>query len=268
MAGIRSFWADTYVPAGQYMDPVETADGRFLLDTEFSGRGRLLIAKPGEDYVPLLDTNDETSSPANALGDNEVAFVLGSGNDATVVIVSTAEGRVVRWLQGTKGRHITALAASPDSKTIYFGADGWIWAIPAIDGSPQKIAAGENVGVDPNGRDLLITKNVFTNPSLTTVFLDGSKTEEVHLDKKQSMAPVPTGAHAINRQGKMLITVSPSDSWFYRVAVLDLRTGQINPIKVTYPGGTLSPNWAADGRVISVGLPLKSHVWRFRRAGN
>jgi hypothetical protein len=40
-------------PAGQYMDPVQTADERFLLDTEFSGRERLLIAKPGEDYVPF-----------------------------------------------------------------------------------------------------------------------------------------------------------------------------------------------------------------------
>ena len=223
------------------MDPVETADGRFLLDTEFSGRGRVLIAKPGEDYVPLLGTNDETSSPATALGDNEVAFVLGSGSGATVVIVSTAAGRVIRWLQGTKGRHITALAASPDSKTIYFGADGWIWAIPTVDGLPRKIAAGENVGVDPNGRDLVLTKNVITNPSLTRVLLDGTKTQDAHLDKNQSMAPVPTGAHAINRQGKMLNTVSPSDSWFYRVAVLDLGTGQINPIKVTYPGDTLSP---------------------------
>lgn len=56
--------SDTYVPAGQYMEPVETTGGRFLLDTEFSGRGRLLIAKPGEDFVPLLDTVDGTSSPA------------------------------------------------------------------------------------------------------------------------------------------------------------------------------------------------------------
>jgi eukaryotic-like serine/threonine-protein kinase len=258
--------SDTYVPAGQYMGPVETTDGRFLLDTEFSGRGRLLIAKPGEDFVPLLDVNDETSSPAAALGNNEVAFVLGSGSGAMVVIASTTEGRIVRWLQGTKGRHITTLASSPDSKTIYFGADGYIWSIPALDGTPQRIADGENVSVDPNGRELVITKNVVSNPSLTRVFLDGGKVQEVHLEGNQSMAPVPTGARAINRQGKMLITISPSDSWFYRVAVLNLGTGQIDPIKIAYPGDTLSANWTADGRVISVGLPLKSHVWRFRPA--
>lgn len=258
--------SDTYVPAGQYMEPVETTDGRFLLDTEFSGKGRLLIAKPGEDFVPLLDTNDETSSPATSLGNNNLALVLGNGGSAMVVIASATEGRVVRWLQGTKGRHITALAASPDSNTIYFGADGYIWSIPAVDGSPQKIAPGENVSVNPNGRNLVIIQNVFSNPVLTRVFLDGSKGEDIHLRSGQWIAPVPTGARAINREGKMLITVSPPDSWFYRVAVLDLETGEITPIKVSYAGDTLSCNWTADGRVISVGLPLKSHVWRFRPA--
>ncbi len=258
--------SDTYVPAGQYMEPVETTDGRFLLDTEFSGRGRLLIAKPGEDFVPLLDTNDETSSPATSLGNDEVAFVLGSGSAAMVVIASTNEGRVIRWLQGTKGRHITALAASADSKTIYFGADGSIWSIPVDDGSRRKIAAGDNVSVDPNGHDLVITRSVTSNPILTRVSTDSGKAEEVHLENGQSLAPVPTGARSISRQEKMLITISPSDSWFYRVAVLDLGSGRFTPIQVGYAGDTLSGNWTADGRIISVGLPLKSHIWRFRRA--
>lgn len=258
--------SDTYVPAGQYLDPVETTDGRFLLDTEFSGRGRLLIGRPGEDFVPLLDTNDETSSPATSLENNEVAFVLGSGRTAMVVIASTTEGRIVRWLQGTKGRHITALAASPDSSTIYFGADGYIWSIPTADGSVEKIVVGENVSADPNGKDLVTTKNVFSNPILSRVVIDGGKIEEVHLAKGQEMAPVPTGARSINRQGKMLVNTSPSNSWFYRVAVLDLGTGQITPIKVSFAGDTLSGNWTSDGRVISVGLPLKSRVWRFQPA--
>jgi hypothetical protein len=258
--------SDTFVPAGQYMEPVETTDGRFLLDTEFSDRGRLLIGKPGEDFVPLLDINDETSSPVVALGNDEVALVLGSGNAAMVVIASTAEGRLVRWLQGTKGRHITALAASPDAKTLYFGADGFIWAIPAVDGTAQKIAAGDNVSVNPNGRELILTQNLVSNPTLAKVSLSGGNSEQVQLENGQWLAPVPTGARAINRDGKMLITTSPSDSWFYRVAVLDTQTGKTAPIKVTYSGDTLSGNWTADGHVISVGLPLRSHVWRFRRA--
>ena len=121
------------------MEPVETADGRFLLDTVFSGRGRLLIGKPGADFVPLLDTSDETSSPPASLGNNEIALVLGSGSEAMIVIASATEGRVVRKLSGTKGRHITAPAASADEKTLYFGADGFVWAIPVTDGCSKKL---------------------------------------------------------------------------------------------------------------------------------
>jgi hypothetical protein len=86
-----------------------------------------------------------------------------------------------------------------------------------------------------------------------SVSADGGGTKEIHLDSSQSLA-----------DGKMLINISPSDSWFYRVAVLDLATGRIKSIPVTYPGDTMSANWTTDGRVLSVGLPLRSHIWRFR----
>jgi hypothetical protein len=95
---------------------------------------------------------------------------------------------------------------------------------------------------------------------------DGGGRKEIHLDNSQSLAPVSVGSRALNPDGKMLINISPSDSWFYRVAVLDLATGRITPIPVTYPGDTMSANWTTDGRVLSVGLPLRSHIWRFRRS--
>jgi hypothetical protein len=31
----------------------------------------------------------------------------------------------------------------------------------------------------------------------------------------------------------MLVSVSPADSWFYRVGVLDVATGRFTPLKVT-----------------------------------
>jgi hypothetical protein len=135
-----------------------------------------------------------------------------------------------------------------------------------MDGNPQKIAPGDNVTVDPNGRELILTQSQGSNPVLVKVPAAGGKPEELLLESGRWIAPVPTGARALTRDGKMLVSVSPADSWFYRVGVLNVATGRFTPVKVTYTGDTLSGNWTADGRVVSVGLPLKSHMWRFRRA--
>ncbi len=257
--------ANTYAPEGHYMEPVETTDGRFLLDTSFAGMGRMLIGMPHGDFVPLLDTREQTSSPAAALENGEVAFVLGSGNDQMLAVASTREGRIIRRLTGTQGRRITGLAASPDGKTLYFGADGFIWAIPAEGGSLRKIAAGDSVTMSPDGHVLILTENQESYPSFESVSPDGGGTKEIHLDNGQSLAPVSDGSRALNTDGKMLITISPSDSWFFRVGVLDLATGRITSVPVTYTGDTMSANWTTDGRVLSVGLPLRSQIWRFRR---
>jgi hypothetical protein len=103
-----------------------------------------------------------------------------------VVTCETGMGRLVRKLKATKGRRITALAASPDAKTLYFGADGFIWAIPAIDGNPQKIASGDKVTVDPNGRELILTQSQGSNPVLVKVSVAGGKREMLHVQNGAS----------------------------------------------------------------------------------
>ena len=261
--------SDSYVPAGHYMEPVEITDGRFLIDTAFSGSGRLLVGKPDGEFIPLLDTVEETSSPAVSLSNGEVAFVLGSGKDQMIAIASSADGRLVRRLAGTKGRRISGLGASPDSGTLYFGADGFIWAISAADGVCKKVAAGDNVTVSPDGKTLVVTQNQTSNPSFVDVSLAGlglgaSSTRPIHINGGYSVAPVSIGSRALSRDGKLLINVSPPDSWFYRIAVLDLATSRVMPVPVTYAGDTMTGNWTPDGQVLSVGLPLSSHIWRFR----
>ncbi|MFP5230856.1 MAG: protein kinase domain-containing protein [Acidobacteriota bacterium] len=260
--------SDSYVPAGDYMEPVEVTDGRLLLDTRFSGRERLLMGRPGGEFLPLLDTAEETSSPAVSLSNGEVAFVLGSGDDETIAIASAIEGRLVRRLTGTRGRRITGLGASPDSATLYFGADGFIWAIPAADGTPHKIAPGHSVTVSPDGKTLVLTRNQDSNPTFASISVgtsgpDMPGVKQLHIGTGVSIAPASIGTRALSRDGKLLINLSPSDSWFYRVAVLDLATGRVTPIPVTYAGDTMTGDWTADGQVLSVGLPLRSHIWRF-----
>jgi Tol biopolymer transport system component len=257
--------ADTVVMAGRYMEPVRASGGGLLLESRFSGGRRMLIGKPGGDFLPLLDSSEESAAPATSLGGDEVALVVGSGNDAQVVIVSVAEGRVIRWLQGSKGKHIDSLASSPDSKTLYFGAEGAIWSIPVSDGVPLKITNGDCLAVNPNGRELVVMVNQTSSPFLTRVFPAGGEAKKIPVESGFSLAAVPLGSHGIDKNGKLLVTVSPADSWFYRVAILDPGTGRITPVNVTYSGDTLTANWGEDGRILAVGLPLKGHIWRFRR---
>lgn len=257
--------SDTYVETeGDYMEPVETADGRFILDTRLSGRERLLIGRPDTDFLPLLDTNEETSGPATSLGNGEVAFVLGSGAESVIALASTTEGRVIRRLQGTMGRRITGLAASPDGKTIYYVSDGSVWVVSASDGTPRRIAVGNKVSADPNGRDLIVTLNERSGARLVRVPVSKGTPQEIPVEKSLLLAPVALGSHAVAKDGKILIPISPPDSWFYRLVILDPATGHAMKVPVSYTGDTIVGNWTSDGRITAIGLPLRSHVWRFR----
>src|SRR5262249_57135074 len=40
------------------------ADGRVLFETQFSGRSRLAVVRPGERVFPLVETSDETFAVA------------------------------------------------------------------------------------------------------------------------------------------------------------------------------------------------------------
>jgi len=248
-----------------YLDPIQISDGRFLFDTRVSGHGQLLVGNSGGDFFPLVETKEQTYSVACSLPNDEVALVLGSGEDRTIAIASADQGRLIRQLQGTKGKEITMLAASPDGNTLYYGSGGTIWAIPTSDGTPRQIAKGTTVAVDPNGRDLVIKQDETSGGVLFRASASGGQSQEISLPSDWSLAPMPIGQSAIAKDGKILIPVSPKDSWFYRLAILDPVRGQASVIPVIYSGDTVNGGWASDGRVLAAGLPLKSHVWRFKQ---
>ena len=250
-----------------YMDPVLLTDGNILIDNRSFGRGQLLVGKPGGDFFPLLETREEIHSLAAALPDDEVAIVLGSGDERMIAIASANEGRLVRRLQGTRGKEINALAASPDGATIYYSSGGVIWAIPASDGSPREIAKGNSMAVDPNGRTLVIKADGASGGRLFRVSTAGGAVEEIPVPREWSLAPVSIGQSAVAKDGKILIPVSPPDSWFYRLAQLDAHGGQGSVVPVSYSGDTIAGGWTSDGRIVAAGLPLKGQIWHFSMVG-
>lgn len=251
--------------ASPYLDPLQITDGRILFDTRISGHGQLLLGKPGGDLFPLLETKEEISSLAATLPHDQVAFVLGTGEDKTIAVAAADQGRLIRRLRETKGQNIAALAASPDGNTLYYSSDRMIWSISASGGIPQRIAEGDGVAVDPRGKELIIKRDDSSGGHLFRVPVSGGPSREIPVSGDWAFAPTSIGQSAVNNEGKILIPFSPRDSWFYRLAILDPASGQVSRIPITYTGDTVNGNWGKDGQVLAVGLPLKSHVWRFAK---
>jgi hypothetical protein len=262
--GTPAIVADSENYQEEYMQPVEFSDGRLLLPGLVSGRARLLISKPGGNFVPMVDNAEETGPPAALLPNDEVAFIIGTGLKQTIAIASARDDRIVRRLEGVKGEHVVSMAASPDGKTIYYAASGSVWAIPATDGTPRKICTGDGIAVDPHGKDLIVSLSDKAGTHLVWISLSGSPGHDVRVQKDLPISPQPLGGNSVRRDGKLLVEVAPKDSWFYSLAMLDPTTGALTTIPVNYTGDIMGSGWASDGRVLAIGFRMRAHIWRFR----
>jgi serine/threonine protein kinase/WD40 repeat protein len=244
--------------------PVDLPDGRFLLPSIISGRSRLVLAKPGESPVPLLETNEETSPPMTRVGNGEVAFTVGSSPAKSLAIASVKNGRILHRFKATEGKDIGTVAASPDGKVLYYASSGKIWLVPSQGGNPHEICSGDGVVADPNGRDLIVNLIGEGLVRLERVPLAGGPAEPIQLKSDLPLSPTSLGSRAINKKGELLVSVAPRDSWFFGLAIVDLSTGKMTRIPLNYAGDTLYPAWASDGSILVTAETMNAHIWRFR----
>jgi hypothetical protein len=254
--------SETFPP--EFMQPVEFLDGRLLLPAFLSGRARLLIGKTGGNFFPLVDTSEETRPPAALLPNNEVALMAGTGADQTIVIASASDGRIIRRLKGVKGEYATSLAASVDGKTLYYTTSRNVWAIPAADGTPRKICAGDGVAVDPNGQDLIVNLNEKTGVRLVRAPISGGPGHDIRVQSDLPIDNLPLGGNGVRKDGKILAGVIPRDSWFYSLTILDPATGRLTRVPLNYTGDIDLSGWGGDGQILAVGHPMGAQLWRFR----
>ena len=153
---------------------------------------------------------------------------------------------------------------SRDGQTLYYSAQGAIWSIPAADGKPHKIAPGDGVAVDPNGKDLIISALEKSGESLFRVPLSGGPPQQIHIQGDVVLDPLPLGEHSLSQDGKLVIGVTSPDSWFFSAAVLDLATGKVQRIPLNFTGDILQSRWASDGHILTLADPMQAHIWRFR----
>jgi serine/threonine protein kinase len=244
--------------------PVDLPDGRFLLPSIISGRSRLMLAKPGESPVPLLETNQETSPPMTRVGNEEVAFTVGSSPAKSLAIASVKNGRILHRFKPTQGKDIGTVAASPDGKVLYYASSGKIWSVPSQGGNPHEICSGDGVAAEPNGGDLIVNLVGEGLVQLERVPLAGGPAQPIQLKSDLPLSPTSLGSHAINRRQELLVSVAPRDSWFFGLAIVDLSTGRMARIPLDYAGDTFYPAWASDGSILVTSELMNAHIWRFR----
>ena len=186
----------------------------------------------------------------------------------SIAIVSTTNGQILRRLNGTQGKPINSIAASPDGKTLYFAWSHVIWAIPASDGEPRKLATGDGVAPSPDGQYLIIQINDKDGTRLAKLAASGGEPQPIRLDLGRfQLWGSPLSPNAVGPDGRIIHAVDSPDSWFETTAVIDPRTGRVDKIPTTFSGDVHGAGWTKDGRIIATGLPTQSSLWRFRPAG-
>jgi hypothetical protein len=236
-------------------------DGRTVLQELVVGRVRLMILEAGKDPVPLVNTAEETAVPVAAVGPSEIAFLIGPEPRRTIAMAAVSSGRVTRRIHFDRGP-IKALASAPDGKTLYCAAGGAVWAIPVSGEEPRKVHAGDAVSMDPAGLALLVEEFKAPVSRLVRVPLNGSAEQEI--PRADSLAPA--GAITAGSWGKdgRILTPLTASAWLWPPGLIDSVSGHCTRISLDYLTDFHSLAWTPDGRVMAVGLDLRSTMWKFQ----
>ncbi|MBZ5618676.1 MAG: serine/threonine-protein kinase [Acidobacteriia bacterium] len=239
-------------------------DGRVAINLGAGEKRRVLVVQPGGDLAPLLETNEACWPPTTAVGDRLMAVMVGPERRRQIALVSIADGRILRRLEGPKGT-ISRMAASPDGQMLYYTASGFVWAVPVTDGEPRKIHEGDSVAADPNGRDLIVKLNEKDAYRLLRVPVSGAPAQPIDMRGELRPTPNPVSGSAVDAQGRIVLEAASTGSWFYAAALLDPKTGSFVKVPVQFDGDLWRPAWTRDGRIVAMGADMQAAIWRFPR---
>jgi hypothetical protein len=243
---------------------VHLPDGRTLGTGVISGRRRLLVTAPGKEAVPFIQTDEETGWPTVLLGNDRLAFVIGSGAERRFGIASVENGRILGSIPGLKASTVYNVA-SPDGQTLYFGDGSKIWSVPVAGGTPRAISEGTGLAAFPDGEHLVVMTMGPDGVAFKKVSVENGDEQPLMPRDPVSFSPLAwLGARPIARDGRMLVLLLDSDSWFWRPGIFDTRNGTVREIPVPYVGDLFLPSWTDDGRIVVAAYAFQSSLWRYK----
>ena len=254
----------TFSVGGDVDEVLVLPDGRAVTATVGSGHPRLMVAEKGKDPVPLANTQEPTSPPMTLAGSHQMAFIIGPAPRATIAVADIVTGRINRRIAPGKGA-IAGLSASANGENLYFCAGGKVWAVPSAGGEPHAVTTGDYAAVDRSG-GLIVVRGAASRLRLFQVPLDGGPEREIPLDRSVPIYATHAGffsSESIDAKGRLLLSLSPLDSWFNTLGILDTNNGSI----VRVPTDTLSDHhcgvWTADGGVLYTEVRMRATLWKF-----
>lgn len=125
----------------------------------------------------------------------------------------------------------------------------------------MRLAAGDDLTIAPSGR-LLVIHN---SKGLARIQLPSGAAEPIVLPAGIRLAAVHLSPSAIDREGRILLSVVTPKEFDYKPAIIEGE--KVTVISTDRPGDNLVPGWTPDGNVIAVHDVLRSELWRFSKLG-
>jgi hypothetical protein len=234
---------------------------RFLLGSR-SEESRLLVLQPGREVRPFLEGPLQGSPPFARLGSDRVVFTLHEG-PRLILCSASLEGRGLHRIQPINRTTWVGMsvAGSPDGQTLYYAQGGFIYSVPAVGGTAEKLHVGDSVAVDPAGRYLVIP--VISNAERYLVRLSLSDHTEQRIPISGNVRlTAGLAPNAIARDGRIAVRVAPLDSWFWPAGIIDPQTGT-EELATEYQADMVEPGWDTEGRLVTSAAFLQASIWRF-----
>ncbi len=236
-------------------------DGRPLVYSVSGFKRRFQIVQPDGTLTPLIESSEECGMPAALVGDDRVA-VMTDRKPLEIAIVSIADGRIVQRLP-VPAERLSSLASSPDGKTLYYSSAGFIWSISTEGGPARKLAAGDSVSADVNGRDLIVSLQDKDAIRLMRVPVGGGTPQPIPMTGGLRIPGTLLHPSIVGPGGMIALTTASSDRWAFHAGLLDPRTGALKRIPLNFDGETDWAGWTRDGKLVSIGTVIGMSLWRF-----